>query len=194
MKKSLLAAAVLLVSASNAQALVGAKVGYNYWNTANHDGVHNLYANFEHFVPLVPNVAVRYTDVDSRRMKFNSFDALGYYRLLDNGNLDWNLGLGLRRFDSGKLKGDSFSSTLPMISTEVTLFDASRTSFYGKMDWGKNGNTDFTDFEAGVRFKLFMGLRLQAGYRNYQLNFDGTKGINDSERLRGMNLGLHWGF
>lgn len=194
MKKSLLAAAVLLVSASNAQALVGAKVGYNYWKTANHDGVHNVYANFEHFVPLVPNAAVRYTNADSSKMEFKSYDAFGYYRLLNNGTLDWNVGLGLRRLDSGKLKGEKFSSTMPMVNTEVTLFDGSRTSFYGKMDWGRDSKTDFTDFEAGIRFKMFLGLRLQAGYRNYSLNFDGTKGIKDSERLRGLNLGLHWGF
>ena len=194
MRKSLLIAAVLLTSATSAQALVGAKVGYNYWKTANHDGVHNLHGQFEHFVPLVPNAAVRYTSTDNSKLKFNSFDALGYYRLLDNGNLDWTAGLGLRRFDSGKLKGDRFSSTLPMVSTEVTLFDDSRTSFYGKLDLGQNGNTNFSDFEAGVRFKLFMGLRLQAGYRSYTLKLDGTKGIKDSEHLRGLNLGLNWGF
>ena len=194
MKKSILAAAVLLATASNAQALIGAKVGYNYWNTANHDGVHNVYANFEHFIPLIPNAAVRFTDVDSKKLEFNSYDAFGYYRLLNNGTIDWNVGLGLRNYDSAQYNSQGFSSTLPMVNTEVTLFDGSRTSFYGKMDWGKSSDMNFTDFEAGVRFKMFLGLRLQAGYRNYQLDFDGLKDINSSERLRGLNLGLHWGF
>lgn len=194
MKRSLLAAAVLMASASSAHALVGAKLGYNYWMTANHDGVHSVYANFEHFIPLVPNAAVRYSKVDSNKLEFSSYDAYGYYRILDNGNLDLVLGLGLRRYDSGKLRSDSFSATLPLANAELTLFDDSRTSFYGRVEMGKNSDTDVYDLEAGVRFRMFAGLRLQAGYRTYKLNLDGTKGINNSERLRGVNVGLHWAF
>ena len=194
MKKSLLAAAILMTTTTSVHALAGAKLGYNYWMTANHDGVHSVYANFEHFIPLVPNAAVRYSEVDSKKLEFSSYEAYGYYRILDNGTLDLDLGLGLRRYDSGKLSGDDFSSTLPMVNAELTLFDGSRTSFYGRVDMGKNNNTDFYDLEAGVRFKMFAGLRFQAGYRTYELNLDGTKSINNSERLRGINAGLHWSF
>lgn len=194
MKKSLLAAVVLMTSATSAQALVGANVGYNHWMTSNHGNAQTVYASFEHFIPLIPNAAVRYTGIDNKRMKFNSYDAFGYYRLLDNGAIGWNLGMGMRRFDSGKTTGRSFSSTLPMINTEITLFDDSRTSFYGRFDLGKNSDTDFSDMEVGVRFNMFLGLRLQAGYRNYKLNLDGTKGVNNSERMSGMNVGLHWNF
>ena len=196
MKKPLLAAAVLLAGASAAQAdIAGAKAGYNYWMTANHGKVHTVYGQIEHPVPLFPNAAVRYSTTDDKKLEFDSYDAYGYYEILDNGNIALDLGFGLRRFTNGKLKGDSFSDTVPMVNTEVVLFEKSQMAFYGKMDVGFDSlgsKTSFTDFEAGVRFYTIGGLRVQAGYRNYKLELDGTKRIDDSERMRGFNLGLHW--
>ena len=183
-----------MASASSAHALVGAKLGYNYWTTANHSGVHSVYANFEHFIPLIPNASVRYSQVDSNKLQFDSLDAFGYYRILDNGKLDLDLGLGLRNYSSGKVgevDQESFSKTLPMVNAELTLFDGSRTSFYSRVDLGKTGSTDFHQFEAGVRFNMFAGLRLQAGYRTYELDLGK---IAKPERLRGLNAGLHWSF
>ncbi|MGI9276702.1 MAG: hypothetical protein ACR2PT_17895 [Endozoicomonas sp.] len=197
MKKSLLAVAVLLAGASNAHAIVGAKAGYNYWMTANHDKMHTVYGQFEHFIPLVPNAAVRYSTMDDKKLKFDSYDAYGYYEVLDNGNIALDLGFGLRRFSNGKLKGDSFSDSVPMLNAEAVFFEKSQMAFYGKMDVGFDtlgSDTSFTDFEAGVRFYTIAGLRVQAGYRNYKLELDGTKGIDDSERMRGFNVGLHWQF
>ena len=194
MKKSLLATAFLVVSASSAHAMVGADIGYNYWHTSDHDDVQSVYGSFEHFVPLVPNAAARYTQVNSNALKFDSYEASAYYRFLENGLVGWNVGLGVRRLDDGELKGRNFSTTLPVVNTEVRLFDDNRTSFYAKMDWGKNSDTDFTDFELGVRMKMFLGIRLQAGYRSYKLNLDGTKGIHDSVNMKGINAGLQWGF
>ena len=194
MKKSLIAAAIVLAGvSSSAQALVGAKAGYNYWFTSNHGNVHNLYAQLEHFIPLVPNAALRYSAVDSTRLELDTIDAYGYYRLFDNSNLAFDFGFGLRRLSDGKLnQSREFSSTMPMINADVTLFQDSDLAYYTKLDMGRNGNTSFNDFEIGTRVYVFAGARLQAGYRQYKLDLDGTKGINASERLSGFNLGIHW--
>jgi outer membrane protein len=193
MKKSILAVAVLATSASLAQAdIIGAKAGYNYWKTANHGDFQTIYAQLEHPIPLLPNLAVGYSKLDHDKLKFDSYDASGYYEILDNGNIALDLGLGVRRFDSGKLRDASFSDTVPMLTADIELFEASALSFYSKLNVGRTSDTDFNDFEIGARFDLFAGLKLQGGYRTYEINFNGTKGIENDERMRGFNLGLHW--
>ena len=194
MKKSLIAAAILLAGASSsAQAIVGAKAGYNYWFTSSHGNVHNGYVQLEHFVPLVPNAALRYSSVDSNKLELDSIDAYGYYRLFDNSNLALDVGFGLRRLSNGKLdRTHDFSTTMPMLNADVTLFQDSDIAYYTKLDMGRNGHTSFNDFELGVRVYVFAGARLQAGYRHHKLELDGTKGLHSNERLSGFNLGVHW--
>ncbi|KEQ17608.1 TIGR04219 family outer membrane beta-barrel protein [Endozoicomonas numazuensis] len=193
MKKTILTAAILAVSASVAQAdIIGAKLGYNYWNTANHGDFQTVYGQIEHPVPLLPNLAVGYSKLNHDKLKFDSYDATGYYEILDNGNIALDLGLGARRFDSGKYRDASFSDTVPMITADVELFQASALSFYSKLYAGRSSDTRFNDFEVGARFHLFAGLKLQGGYRTYEIDMDGTKGIYNDERIKGFNLGLLW--
>lgn len=194
MRKTLIAAAIMAAVSAPAQALVGAKAGYNYWMTSNHSNVHNLYAQVEHFIPLVPNAGLRYSDVDGGRMEFNSIDAYGYYSLFDNRNIALDLGFGLRRFADGKKNDQSFSSTVPMLNAEFVLFQDSDVAYYAKFDGGRRSSVNFQDFEGGVRFNLMAGLRLQAGYRYYNLELDDLKGIDTEERLKGFNVGAHWQF
>lgn len=194
MKKTLIAAAILMAGASSsAQAIVGAKAGYNYWFTSNHGNAHNAYVQLEHFMPFVPNPALRYSAVDSNRLELDSIDVYGYYSLFDNSNLALDLGFGLRRLSNGKLnRTNNFSSTLPMLNADVVLFQDSDIAYYTKLDIGRNSNTNFNDFEVGVRFNVFAGARLQAGYRRYSLELDGTKGLESNQKMHGFNLGVHW--
>lgn len=193
MKKSILTAAILTASVTIAKAdIIGAKLGYNYWNTTNHGDFQTVYGQIEHPIPLLPNLAVGYSRLDHDKLKFDSYDASGYYEILDNGNIALDLGLGVRRFDSGEYRNASFSDTVPMLTADVELFQDSIISFYSKLYAGRSGDTDFNDLEVGVRFYLFAGLKLQGGYRTYDIDMDGTKGIYDDERIKGFNLGLHW--
>ena len=193
MKKTALATALLLTAATNTQAdAIGAKVGYDFWKTANHGDAHSAYVQIEHPIPLLPNIGVKASKIDdNKKLKVNSYDLFGYYEIMDNSNLSLDLGLGLRRLDSGKMYNQSFSDTLPMITADVELFPESRFSFYGKLDAGKSSDTTFFDANAGVRVKLFASVNLQAGYREYRLDLDGTKNVNNNERIRGPQLGLH---
>lgn len=193
MRKSILAAALFAACTSVAQAdIVGTKAGYNYWQTENHGTFQTVYAQLEHPIPLLPNAAVRYSTLDHDKLQFDSYDAYGYYEILDNSNIALDLGFGGRRFDSGKLREDSFSDTVPMVNADLTLFQDSTLSFYSKLDVGQGSDTSFNDLEVGARINLFAGLQLQGGYRTYELNLDDTKGINNDERIRGFNLGIHW--
>ncbi len=194
MKKTLLTGAVLLMTAGAAQAdMLGVKVGYNYWETSSHDEVQSVYGSFEHFIPLVPNVALRAEQLDSKKLSFTSYETSGYYEILDNGNIDLDLGLGLRRIASGESNGFDFSETFPVASAEVTLFEDSSLSFFGRVDLGKNGDSEFKDAQVGARLGMFTGFSLQAGYRQYEMDLKIGR-ANDTETMRGFNAGVHWAF
>ncbi|WP_330927200.1 TIGR04219 family outer membrane beta-barrel protein [Candidatus Sororendozoicomonas aggregata] len=191
MKKVLCTTALLLTASINCHGdMIGAKVGYDYWKTANHSDSHSVYAQVEHPFPLVPNLALQANKIDSHKLKLNSYDVSGYYEILDNDNLSVDLGLGLRRLDSGRMYDQSFTDTLPMVTADMTLFPGSSLSFYGKINAGKSNDSTITDASAGVRFTLLAGISLQASYRSYELDLDGTKGINDKETIRGPQIGL----
>ena len=112
---------------------------------------------------------------------------------LDNGIVDVDLGLGLRRLDSGKSKQRDFTATFPVVNAEVTVFDDSDFSVFGRIDAGANGSSDFKDAQVGVRYNLYAGFKLQAGYRHYELNLD-TKGVKQNATINGLNAGIHWAF
>ena len=192
MKKALCTTALLVTASMNSQAdVIGAKAGYDFWKTANHGDAHTVYVQIEHPIPLVPNVALQANKIDSDKLELNSYDLSGYYEILDNGNVSLDLGLGLRRLDSGKIYNQSFSDTLPMLTADMTLFPDRQFSFYGKINAGKSSDSTITDASAGVRFALFAGASLQASYRSYTLDLDGTKGVNNKETIRGPQIGLH---
>ncbi|WP_153766371.1 hypothetical protein [Endozoicomonas sp. OPT23] len=194
MKKAIFAGAALLITATAAHAdMLGVKAGYNYWNTTNHEEVQSVYGSFEHFIPLVPNVAFRAEKMDSDKLSFTSYETSAYYEFLDNGNIDFDLGLGLRRIASGESNGFDFSETFPVASAEATLFEDSDLSFFGRVDLGKNGDSEFKDAQAGVRLGLFAGFSLQAGYRQYEMDLNIGR-ANDTETMRGFNAGIHWAF
>ena len=192
MKKALLASAALMMTAGAAQAdVLGVKAGYNFWETENHDEVQTVYGSFEHFIPLLPNVAARAEKLDNDKLSFTSYEASAYYEILDNGNIDLDLGLGLRRIASGESNGFDFSETFPVASAEATLFEDSDLSFFGRVDLGKNGDSEFKDAQVGVRLGLFAGFSLQAGYRQYEMDVNIGR-ANDKETMRGFNVGIHW--
>ncbi|MCL6269495.1 hypothetical protein M3P05_06015 [Sansalvadorimonas sp. 2012CJ34-2] len=187
MKKILTAAAILSAVSSLTQAgVLGATAGYNYWATSDFGAFQTGYAQFEHFIPLLPNAAVRFGKVDDKKLNFKSYDAYGYYELLDNDMVSVDLGAGLRRFNNGELKGQSFSDTVPMVNAEAEFFKALPTYGYARVDLGRSSDSRFQDMEAGVRFDVLTGFSIQAGYRVYDLDMN----MKNKETVRGFTAGL----
>ncbi len=196
MKKliGLFSTAALLISASiSVQAdIIGAKAGYEYWQTKDNDGANSVYLQLEHPIPLLPNLAVRATQLDSTRLDVNIYDLSGYYEILDNDNISLDFGAGLQRLDSGKINLEKFTDTVPMLTSDLELFPKSRFSFYARLNAGQNSETSMYDLQAGMRLRMLAGFRLQAGYREYKLDLDGTKDITREQTVRGPLLALHW--
>ncbi|KLV00349.1 ABC-type Fe3+-hydroxamate transport system, periplasmic component [Photobacterium aquae] len=185
---SAVAAAVALAAAVPAQAatLLGVKVGADAWftdakiNDNKVDGESNTtgsyYVALEHFIPLVPNARLRYTDVDNGAVSFNQTDYTAYYEILDNDAIALDLGLTMTQFNSGKFYGQSFSEWQPTIYGNVEVgIPMTPVSVFGDLNVGDYDGTSIVDGQAGVKWSLSMvavDLNLRAGYRVMDYDFD----------------------
>ncbi len=193
MKRKILATLVLALTSTTIQAAdLGAKVGYSHWMPSGGADAHNAYVQFEHFIPLVPNVAVRANKLDDSDYELTTYDVYGYYEILDNDTFALDLGLGIRRLDNGELLGKKFDDNLPVANIETVLFQDSALSGYARLDYGKNNDVQTTDWEVGVRFDVVAGIKLQGGYRNYELKMQGLKDIERTTDRQGWTAGIHW--
>jgi outer membrane protein len=166
-----LAAAMTLAAALPAQAdtLLGVKVGADAWFTnakvdghKSDDTSTSYYASFEHFIPLVPNVMVRYNDINAGNVKFEQSDFTAYYEILDNDLVALDLGVTMSKFAGVKIQqNNSFSDWQPTIygSAELgipatPLADLNLRAGYRMMDYdfkkSNTGDVDLDGWFAGV--------------------------------------------
>ena len=173
--------------------MLGIKAGVDVWSSSDFGEVANGYLYFEHFIPLVPNIAVRASRVNNT-LEVNTYDLYGYYELLDMNSLSLDLGVGLRRLNDGKLHGQNFSDTLPMMMADLSLFSDGNITLYTRLDAGRASDVSFYEWDIGARFNWIAGIGLQAGYRNYSLDFKGISTLTSNESVGGPHLGIHFGW
>ncbi|WP_323750736.1 TIGR04219 family outer membrane beta-barrel protein [Marinobacter sp.] len=207
--------------------VVGAGASVSYWNSdfsgevvnkgdavdidkdlkMSSDGNANFTANFEHPIPVLPNVRVNYTGISqsgSGKIGPSTFDGIAnanvksdldieqldatfYYEVLDNWvNLD--LGLTARKFDgelivrekitSGRVSKTSVDAVLPLGYASVR-FDLPFTG----VSVGGEGNVisysgdSLYDVNVYGQFDVAV-LRLRAGYREMAIDYE-----DDDDRL-----------
>ena len=194
---SAVAAAVALSAAlpAHAATLFGVKAGADAWFTdakvndsrsqsdSNTSG--SYYVAFEHFVPLVPNFRLRYTDVDNGIVSFGQTDYTAYYEILDNDAVAFDIGVTMSKFNSGKFDGQSFSEWQPNIYGNVELgIPMTPLSLFGDLNFGNYDSTSTVDGQAGVKWSIPLvaaDLNLRAGYRVMDYEFDFIKSTKDAE-------------
>ncbi|PCS22699.1 TIGR04219 family outer membrane beta-barrel protein [Candidatus Enterovibrio escicola] len=178
--------------------LLGAKVGVDTWysdstindirtNDANNQ--FSYYVALEHFIPLIPNVKVRHSSMQSMKFNtdFNQMDFIAYYEILDNNLISFDVGLNLQSFN-GRFNGQKFNEWQPNIYSEVRLgIPATSISLFGSLSFGSYDKTTTVDGEVGTMFTLGVAaadLNFKTGYRiqDYDFNYFGTnkgKFMND---------------
>ncbi|OBU21522.1 TIGR04219 family outer membrane beta-barrel protein [Photobacterium aquimaris] len=208
MKKVVLsiAAAMTLAAALPAQAdtLLGVKVGADAWFTnakvnghKSDDTSTSYYASFEHFIPLVPNVMVRYNDIDTGNVNFEQSDFTAYYEILDNDLVALDLGVTMTKFAGVKIQHqNSFSDWQPTVYAAAELgIPATPLAVFAQANAGKYDGTRLFDGQAGVKYTLGLvaaDLNLRAGYR--MMDYDFKKSNSSDVELNGWFAGVEVDF
>jgi len=140
--------------------------------------------------------------------QLDSYDATFYYELIDIG-FDFDLGLTVRYVDGftdlsatgGGLTSplhqrNDISTVIPMLYTNIRI----PVPFIDDFSIGLEGNyvtydgSTVYDLQADLRYTIFMGLGIEAGYRaqKYKLNdIDNTSSDID---IQGLFIGAVWDF
>lgn len=174
---------------------------------------------FEHPVPFLPNLKLRYSEFGGTRNNFqsgiymvdqdldvNTLDAIAYYEILDN-LVSVDAGLGVKRLDVS----NTLKNTVPPVNITFTADDKQTlpalyvaaggklpfTGFSAKAEVmaGKNSDADFNDINAEVKYNVIENIALDVGvkfgYRAMTINFDDdAKSGFDKIEAKGPYLGL----
>lgn len=174
---------------------------------------------FEHPVPFLPNLKLRYSEFGGTRDNFqsgiymvdqdldvNTLDAIAYYEILDN-IVSVDAGLGVKRLDVS----NALRNTVPAVNITFTADDKQTlpalyvaaggklpfTGFSAKAEVmaGKNSDADFNDINAEVKYNVIeniaLDLGVKFGYRAMTVNFDDDANSGfDKIEAKGPYLGL----
>ena len=202
MKKQLLAL-TLLTGFSNGVAadMLGTYFGADVWQSgvdgtmsynnnalnANYEDTYNyrMYAKFEHPIPLIPNGAISFSNVDiegstaGENVNLKTVDFTLYYEFLDNDIVSLDAGVTWRQLNGTFQEGGneySFKGPLPMgyLYGEVGLPMFPLKAFAMVNAIGITGDV-YGDAEIGLSFVLnpayVLDWSIRAGYRVQQLDF-----------------------
>lgn len=170
---------------------------------------------FEHPIPFIPNVKVRYSkfDTDSSNSSSNglsveTLDALGYYQILDN-IISIDVGAGVKQVNSDLTSNVSQQGATTRITKKYdNTIPAVYASAGGKLPFtglsakaevmvGKSSDADFNDSNAEVKLNLIENIALdvgaKVGYRNMVINIDNNDNLKDV-KFRGPYAGLEMHF
>ncbi|QUM77686.1 TIGR04219 family outer membrane beta-barrel protein [Moritella sp. 24] len=203
MKKQLLALTLLTGLSNSVMAdTIGTYFGANIWQSGvdgtikynnnasftNYEDTYNyrMYAKFEHPIPLIPNGAISFSNVDvegsssGENINLKTVDFTLYYEFLDNDIVSLDAGVTWRQL-SGTFQENgnehSFKGPLPMgyLYGEVGLPMFPLKAFAMVNAIGITGDV-YGDAEVGLSFVLnpayVLDWSIRAGYRIQQLDFN----------------------
>jgi len=157
--------------------------------SADNKVVGSYYLAFDHPVPLLPNVKLRYTRSDQNGLDDQFLDALGYYEVLDN-IVKLDVGLGAKRV----IATNNGTTNIPAAYVSAggklpfTGLSAKAEAFVGK-----GINADFSDVNAEVKYNFIeniaIDLGVRAGYRIMTVNLDNS-GTSSDIKVQGPYLGM----
>jgi len=191
-------------------AIIGVESELNYSS----DTDTYLFAAFDHFVPMVPNVRIEMSSMGhsgtassvdfgnstgisgDSSISLDTTDIIAYWRLLDNW-VNFDVGLNLR-----KLNGDfriatesiSVSQTVPMLYISAQ-FDLPFSGFSVGADINKISYSDNSYQDIRFRALYEMGVvGFEAGLRTTTLELDALDSINADLEFKGLMIGafLHF--
>jgi len=224
MKKQLLALTLLTGLSNSVMAdAIGTYFGADIWQSGvdgsitqgNNSAVtsyedtynYRMYVKVEHPIPLIPNAALSFSNVDAEgkgtndNINLKTVDFTLYYEFLDNDIISLDAGVTWRQLNGTFEDGSSeysFSGPLPMgyAYGEVGLPMFPLKAFAMVNAIGITGEV-YGDAEIGLSFVLnpayVLDWSIRAGYRVQQLDFD-VDGVKADATIDGVFVGFEGHF
>jgi len=172
-----------------------------------------LWAAFEHFVPIIPNIRIEAASMGSdgaaNNLNFNGVsvsgsasidldttDAILYYRLLDNW-VSLDLGLNLRSLDGDFIIATekvSISETIPMLYASAQ-FDLPFSGFSvgGDINIINYDGSEYRDIRLRAMYEMGV-IGIEAGLKTSTIVLDDVAGVSSDLEFSGLMLGafLHF--
>lgn len=172
-----------------------------------------VWAAFEHFVPIIPNVRVEAASMGSEgaanglifdgvvvngpaSVELSNTDVILYYRLLDNW-VNFDFGLNIRNVDGDFIiasEAVSISETIPMLYLSAQ-FDMPLTglSLGGDINIVNYDGNDYRDIRLRAVYEIGV-IGFEAGYKTSTLVLDDVSGVSTDLEFSGAMLGafLHF--
>lgn len=178
-----------------------------------------LFVTLEHFVPLVPNVRLMYTQLDqsgsgttaftfdgqpfsgvvSNDFKIKTLDLLAYYEVLDNV-VSLDLGINIRNLKAdytiinGASVTDSISETVPMLYALVGASPWPDFIISGELSYIAYSGSSVSDFTAKIAYTTDFLVGLEAGYRKQEFKFDDVSDTDATLTFDGVFAGAYLKF
>lgn len=207
MKKQICAAAIATVISMPSMAdFLGVYAGIDYrTTTANYNSIegdfqdtNNLsgYIAVEHFIPLIPNAKLKYSDLSSEytdplsgtyEPTSSAINAIAYYEIFDNGLFELDLGLAYTRLDA--LSGQTSDIAQAYGAAKVHIPGVGM-HFFTEVIAGTIADDEATDAEIGIAYTLnpdspLLNFSIRAGYRHQEMV------INDvTQESKGLFAGI----
>lgn len=205
---------LLMLTATSVQAetIWSMKVGTDYWWATNkvdeikyqgRDPI-SAYIDVSHSLPYVPNVKLRYTQIDNDSMSFNNIDYIAYYSVLHTNRVAFNVGISASQFQGGQYKEAGIGNAQKFNELEWALYADGRLlvpntqlSIIGDMQFGEVANNSTADVMAGLDYVFNLSsvdFILRGGYRVMDYSFDYFAGEPVKVREEGFFTGIELNF
>nr|WP_086939465.1 TIGR04219 family outer membrane beta-barrel protein [Thaumasiovibrio occultus] len=177
MKKFALSALVLAMALPAHADVLALKAGVDAWAVdsktndvyGGDDTAGSYYVAFEHFIPLIPNVRLRQTSVETSALAFDMTDVTAYYEMLDNDLIAFDLGLTLTNYSNGRFRAQQFDEWEPSIYGNVKIgVPATNFGLFTELNFGSFTDSSVVDAQAGLEYTIGLvaaDVNLRAGYR-----------------------------
>lgn len=204
MKKQICAAAVAtLISMPTMADFLGVYAGLDYRTTTNNylgselEDSSNLsgYIAFEHFIPLLPNAKLKYSDLstelaDSTEIDSSAANAILYYELFDNGLFEFDFGLAYTRLEMDRNNLDLSSDIAQAYGAAKVHIPATGIHAFAEVISGSVTDDSATDAELGLAYtfnpdSVLLNFAVRAGYRYQEMEIN-----NVTQENKGLFAGL----
>ena len=156
------------------------------------------YVTFEHFIPLIPNIKIKFADLsseqraDATEIDSSATSAVFYYELFDNGLFETDLGLAYTYLETDY---NSLNSEIAQAYAAAKMhIPGAGMHAFAEVIAGSVTDDDASDAEIGLAYtfnpdSLLLNYAVRAGYRYQDASIDNFK-----QQMKGPFAGLELHF